>query len=113
MQGHDDIPRVDAGADTVHWGFFDAKLKPVLTVDSGDRVVMSSVSGAPDQLPPSPFMVPPALPAIHAANGPQHSSATCAPARWRSAAPCPGRSCRSISSPSSYTTTGATTSSGR
>ena len=71
MQRHDAIPRVDAGADTVHWGFFDAKLKPVLTVDSGDRVVMSSVSGAPDQLPPPPFMVPPALPAIHAANGPQ------------------------------------------
>lgn len=71
MQVHDAIRRVDAGPDTVHWGFFDAKLRPVLTVDSGDRVVMSSVSGAPDQLPPPPFVVPPALPAIHAANGPQ------------------------------------------
>lgn len=64
-------PRVDAGPDTVHWGFFDAKLKPALTIDSGDRVVMSSVSGTPDLLPPPPFTVPPALPAIHAANGPQ------------------------------------------
>ena len=70
---HDRVPcpRVEAGADTVHWGFFDAKLKPVLTVDSGDRVVMSSVSGTPDLLPPPPFTVPPALPAMHAANGPQ------------------------------------------
>jgi acetamidase/formamidase len=64
-------PRVDAGPDTVHWGFFAAKLKPVLTIDSGGRVVMSSVSGGPDLLPPPPFTVPPALPAIHAANGPQ------------------------------------------
>jgi acetamidase/formamidase len=66
-----DIPRIDAGPDTVHWGYFDAKIKPVLTVDSGDRVVMSSVSGIPDHLPPpgSPFTIPPALPAIYAANG--------------------------------------------
>lgn len=64
-------PRVEAGPDTVHWGFFDAKIEPVLTVDSGDRVVMSSVSGTPDLLPPGPFTIPPALPAIHAANGSQ------------------------------------------
>jgi acetamidase/formamidase len=65
------IPRVDAGPDTVHWGYFSAALKPVLTIDSGERVIMSSVSGTPDQLPPPPFTIPPALTAIHAANGPQ------------------------------------------
>ena len=65
------IPRVEAGPDTVHWGYFSAALKPVLTVDSGARVTISSVSGAPDQLPPPPFTIPPALTAIHAANGPQ------------------------------------------
>ena len=65
------IARVDAGPDTVHWGYFDAKLKPVLTVDSGDRVVISTVSGSPELLPPKPFEFPAALPAIHAANGPQ------------------------------------------
>ena len=37
------IPRLEAGPDTVHWGYFSADLAPVLTVDSGARVVMSSV----------------------------------------------------------------------
>ena len=64
-------PRIDAGPETVHWGYFDALLKPVLTIDSGDRVVMSSVSGPPELMPKPPFVVPPALPAIHAANGKQ------------------------------------------
>ena len=71
MQKPLDIPRIDAGPDTVHWGFFDAKLLPILTIDSGDRVTISSVSGTPELLPPPPFRIPPALPAIHAANGPQ------------------------------------------
>ena len=71
MAQRTDYPRVDAGPDTVHWGFFDAKLKPVLTVDSGARVVMSSVSGPPDLMPPAPFTIPPALPAIHQANAGQ------------------------------------------
>lgn len=66
------IPRVEAAADTVHWGYFSAGLKPVLTIDSGERVTMSSVSGAPNQLPPPPFTIPEALPAIHAANAGQH-----------------------------------------
>lgn len=65
------IPRLDAGPDTVHWGFFDARLSPVLALDSGDRVIISTVTGSPELLPPSPFQVPPALPAIHAKNGPQ------------------------------------------
>lgn len=62
------IPRVDAGPDTVHWGYFSADLAPVLTVDSGARVTMSSVSGPPNVMPPPPFTIPPALPAIHKAN---------------------------------------------
>ena len=66
-----DIPRVDAGPTTVHWGFFDAKLAPVLTVGSGERVTMSSVSGPPELMPAPPLVIPPALPAIHAANGKQ------------------------------------------
>ena len=35
-----------------HWGFFDAALKPVLTVASGDTVTVDCVSGGPDILPP-------------------------------------------------------------
>jgi acetamidase/formamidase len=66
-----EIPRVEAGPDTVHWGYFSAGLKPVLTIDPGERVTMSSVSGAPDVMPPPPFTIPPALPAIHAANAGQ------------------------------------------
>ena len=66
-----DIARLEAGADTVHWGYFDARLPPVLTIDSGERVVISTVTGAPELLPPPPFQIPPALPAIHAKNGPQ------------------------------------------
>jgi len=43
--------------DTVHWGFFDGGLAPVLTIDSGDRVVIECVSGNPEWMPPegSPF----------------------------------------------------------
>lgn len=40
-----------ASPETCHWGFFDAGLKPVLTVQSGDTVTMDCVSGGPDVLP--------------------------------------------------------------
>jgi acetamidase/formamidase len=60
------VHRLDASADTVHWGYFDAALKPLVTVDSGDTVTISTVSGMPNQLPKDgAFAVPPALPAIH------------------------------------------------
>jgi len=59
--------RLDAGPETVHWGFFDAALKPLISVDPGDTVVMSTVSGTPLQMPQpgSGLVVPDALPAIH------------------------------------------------
>jgi acetamidase/formamidase len=59
--------RLDASPDTVHWGFFDAALKPHLTVDSGDTITFSTVSGQPWQVPQpgSHFTIPPALSAIH------------------------------------------------
>ncbi len=61
--------RVDARPDTIHWGTFSADYAPVLTVESGDTVVMQTVSGAPDVMPPpgSGLVVPEALAAIHAA----------------------------------------------
>jgi acetamidase/formamidase len=50
--------RLDPTADTVHWGFFDAKLPPQLEIDSGDTVVVDTVSGwldvAPDKALYSP-----------------------------------------------------------
>jgi len=57
--------RIDAGADTVHWGYFDAALKPLATIDSGNVVTLGTVSGTPEQMPPSSFKIPPALSAIH------------------------------------------------
>lgn len=53
---------------TVRWGQFDAAFPPVLTVQSGDTVVMECVSGGPDVMPPPEMgmVVPPALAAIHA-----------------------------------------------
>jgi acetamidase/formamidase len=61
------MTHIEAGADTVHWGYFDAALKPVATIDSGDTVTITTVSGQPDVLPPPPFKIPPALLAVHQA----------------------------------------------
>jgi acetamidase/formamidase len=58
--------RLDAGPQTVHWGFFESSLAPLLSVDSGDRLVISTVSGPPAMLPPPPMKIPAALTDIHA-----------------------------------------------
>lgn len=65
--------RVPATPETIRWGTFSAAYPPVLTVESGDTVVLECVTGAPDVMPPdgSDFKVPPALAAIHAANPPR------------------------------------------
>lgn len=49
-RGQSGAPRVHelkASAATVHRGFFDASLKPVLTIDSGDIVRLETASGNP------------------------------------------------------------------
>ncbi|MDB5568204.1 MAG: amidase [Tardiphaga sp.] len=57
---------------SVHWGYFDATLKPVATIDPGDTVVINSVSGARDDVPTQDGMtVRPELTAIHAAVSPE------------------------------------------
>jgi acetamidase/formamidase len=60
--------RLDASPETVHWGYFDAARKPLLTIENGDVVTISTVSGVPAQMPPkdSPFKLPKALADIHA-----------------------------------------------
>ena len=57
-----------SSVETVHWGYFDAAVSPVLTIDSGDRVTVETVSGAPDVMPPpgSGHLLPPELAEIHA-----------------------------------------------
>jgi len=55
--------------ETCHWGFFEAALKPVLTVKSGDEVTVDTISGGPDALPdPSKFHIPPEMFEVHAKN---------------------------------------------
>src|ERR1051325_4315237 len=53
--------------ETCHWGYFDAKLKPALTIASGDEVTIETVSGGPEVVPyRSKFHIPPELAEIHA-----------------------------------------------
>lgn len=61
--------RIPATPATVRWGVFDATVPPLLTVASGDTVVLECVSGAIESMPPagSGLVVPPALAAIQAA----------------------------------------------
>ena len=70
------VHRIPATPETVRWGVFGAGIPPVLTVASGDTVLLECVSGGPDVMPPaaSGMTVPPALAAIHAAlpQGPGH-----------------------------------------
>jgi acetamidase/formamidase len=48
--------------ETVHWGFLDAALPPILTVAPGDTVRIDCVSGLPGHLPdPAQFQVLPEL----------------------------------------------------
>lgn len=62
-----------ASPETVRWGTFDAAYPPLLTVQSGDTVVLQCVSGAPEVMPPagSGLAIPPELAAIHRANIPR------------------------------------------
>ena len=52
---------------TVHWGYFDATVPPVLEIESGDRVTIETVSGGPDVMPApgSGHAIPPELVEIH------------------------------------------------
>ena len=58
--------RLEAGAETVHWGYFDARLAPLITVESGDTVTISTVSGGREVMPPPPLVVPSALADVQA-----------------------------------------------
>jgi len=62
MQRH----HLKASAETCHWGFFDAKREPVLTIDSGDRVTIDTLTASPEYVPASGFHVPPELAEVHA-----------------------------------------------
>lgn len=63
MGTHHELP---ASAKTVHWGFFDAALPPVLRVESGDRVTFHCLTAEPEDLPADPSWVLPELREVHA-----------------------------------------------
>ena len=65
--------RIASTPETVRWGVFDPDFPPLITIDSGDTLVLECVSGGPEVMPPpeSGLRIPPALAAIHAANIPR------------------------------------------
>jgi acetamidase/formamidase len=54
-----------ASVATVHWGYFDPELDPLLVVESGDTITIQTVSGAPEYMPDPPLVVPDELRQIH------------------------------------------------
>lgn len=62
-------PTLSASPETVHWGVYDAALKPAITIKPGETITIETVSGTPDDMPPagSGFSVLPEHRAIHAA----------------------------------------------
>ena len=62
MPEHYELP---SSPGTVHWGYFDARLEPILRINSGDRVTVHCVSGEPEDMPPDPSWVLPELREIH------------------------------------------------
>lgn len=59
--------RLTASPETCVWGYFDAQIPAVLEVESGDSVVIETVSGSPEHVPHSGgFDVPDELLAVHA-----------------------------------------------
>src|ERR1700759_3106593 len=65
--------RLASTPETVRWGVFDPSFPPLVTVASGDTVILECVSGGPEVMPPpgSGFSIPPALAAIHNGNVPR------------------------------------------
>lgn len=80
--------RIEAGAETVHWGYFDAALEPIVSIASGDTITIATVSGGPDTLPPRPFEVPEALREVHRVHRPKLPGHICTgPVEVRGAEP--------------------------
>ena len=56
---------IEAGLSTCHWGYFEAALKPVLTIESGDSVTIRTVTGPAEHQPKGGFHVLPEIHEIH------------------------------------------------
>jgi acetamidase/formamidase len=60
------VKTLKASTSTCHWGFFDASLSPAVTIESGDEIIIDTISGGPMNLPGAGFHVPPELLEMHA-----------------------------------------------
>lgn len=58
------IQTIRPAPETVHWGYFDSTVPPVATIDPGEIVTMTSVSGSRDHLPTDTAMT--VRPELHA-----------------------------------------------
>ncbi len=66
--------RLSAAPETIRWGSFDARYAPLLTVNSGDTVILDCVCAGMTEILPGPetgLAIPPALRAIHDAAPPR------------------------------------------
>jgi len=65
--------RIGSAPETVPWGVFDANFPPLITVNSGDAVVLECVSGGPEDMPMPTvgLTIPAVLAAIHFAKIPR------------------------------------------
>lgn len=59
------------GVETVHWGYLDGNLSPVLSIDSGDIVTVHSVSGSAEEAPVGRYRVRPELGVIQQTLAPE------------------------------------------
>ncbi|MBC7602323.1 MAG: acetamidase/formamidase family protein [Ramlibacter sp.] len=59
------MPHLPSSPPTTHWGWFDATIPHALTINSGDRVTIDTISGGPANLPGAGFHVPPELLDVH------------------------------------------------
>jgi acetamidase/formamidase len=57
--------QLDATPATCHWGFFDARLKPAIEIESGDSVTIRTLTGGPETLPEGNATIPPEIHAVH------------------------------------------------
>lgn len=57
--------QLDASLATCHWGYFDASLKPVLEIESGDSVTIRTVTGGATHQPEGNATIPPEIHEIH------------------------------------------------
>jgi len=57
---------LEAKYDTVHWGILSSDIDPVLTINSGDHIEITTVSGPPEVVVNCPYKVKESLLEIHA-----------------------------------------------